>query len=41
MSAELDGVVGVQMQAFRDENPNAFMASFRKLDSIAAASATR
>lgn len=36
LDAELDVVVGVQMQAFRDENPSAF-GIFRKLDSIAAA----
>jgi hypothetical protein len=36
LDAELNSVVNVQMQAFRDENPNAF-GMFRKLDSIAAA----
>jgi hypothetical protein len=36
LDAELDDVVGVEMQAFRDENPSAF-GMFRKLDSIAAA----
>ncbi len=35
LDAELADVVGTQMQAFREENPNAFDV-FRKLDSMAA-----
>lgn len=35
LDTELTNVVGTQMQAFRDENPNAF-GMFRKLDSMAA-----